>query len=801
MSSNVQLARSHRLVWLFVPCLCVWAGLNVPARSEEAPAPDSFTGQLMKEITVTARRRKENILDTPIAITAFSGAALAARGIERLDDLAKFVPNLVYQENPGAGGSSSNAAIFIRGVGQSDFIPTVDPGVGLYVDGVYVASTVGSMLDLLNVKRIEVLRGPQGTLFGRNTIGGAVSVITKKPSFKEFGGTASLLYGSYDHTEVKATVNLPVSPTLATSLSAALIKQDGYVNDVGTGQQLGNRNNLVGEWALRWKGDSTELNFSIDGTRTRENGPAFVLRSINFGSAIFNPTGLPLLPPGSGQQPGYYTINPPADIPVDNFSLFNNYIATLVTKAGNCLGLGSPTYSPAGDQNNPACYGPQYYGEAGKISYGTLRSITNDNLWGAHLTFDWKIADNLRFKSITAYRHLQSNFQRDGDESPLTIYHLTDELSERQFSEELQLGGDAFARALKWVGGLYYFNVRAVNPNLVDFSPVTVLSGGESATKSYAAFAQATYNLTHRLAVTAGMRYTEDKKSFLPHEYVLNSKGGPFPDGLAILPPIEVDANFSKFTPLLDASYHIDPTTMVYATYSTGFKSGGFTQRVFPPLPATPSFGPETVTSYEIGLKTSALENRVHFNAAAFLANYDNIQVSIFQSIAPITANGGTGRIKGLELESQVAPGAGWFFETNVGLTDAYYTEIAPDATALTLNSKFAFVSKWQGLAAVQKEFDLPDNSRISPRVEWAYRSGYFNDALNTQAEAQPAYGLLNGILQWTSANSKLSASVGVKNALNKDYIIAAYFTPGSGPVSVIPDRGREWYVSLKTSF
>ena len=800
MSLVVQISRC-RAAALLLPSLCACTAFMLPAQAQETPPTASTTSELMQEITVTARRREENILDTPISITAFSGAALEARGIERADDLAKMVPNLVYQQNPGAGGSSSNAAVFIRGVGQADFIPTVEPGVGLYVDGVYVASTVGSLLNLVDIERIEVLRGPQGTLFGRNTIGGAVSVTSEKPTFKDFGGTASVLYGTDNHVEVKGKLNLPISPTLAASISAALIKQDGYVKDVGTGQELGDTNNLVGKMALRWKGDSTELNFSIDGTRTRENGPAFVLRSISFGSAIFDPKGLPLVPPGSGSVPGHYTINPPADIPVDNFSLFNNYIATLVANAGNCLGLGSPTYMPAGDQKNPACYGPQYYGEAGKTSDGTLRSITDDDLWGAHLTFDWNIADDLRFKSITAYRHLQSNFQRDGDESPLTIYHLTDELSERQFSEELQLDGDALDKAFKWVGGLYYFDDRAVNPNTVDFAPVTVLSGGESATKSYAAFAQATYNVNASLAFTAGLRYTEDKKSFLPNEYVINSKGGPFPDGLAVLPPIEVDADFSKLTPLANVSYHLDPDTMVYATYSKGFKSGGFTQRVFPPLPATPTFQPESVTSYEVGLKMNALEDHVHFNASAYLTNYDDIQVSIFQSIAPITANGGAGRIKGLELESQVSPGEGWFFEANVGLTDAYYTEIAPTATDINLNSKFAFVSKWQGMAAVEKEFHLPDNSRISPRLEWVYRSSYFNDALNTPAEEQPGYGLLNGVLQWTAADSRFSASAGVKNALNKDYIIAAYFTPGSGPVSVIPDRGREWYVSLKTSF
>src|SRR5665213_1353470 len=225
----VQRARSHRFCWRTISCLCVGVVLNVPAQSEDTPASPSLTSELMQEITVTARRRKENILDTPISISAFTGAALEARGVERTDDLAKIVPNLVYQETPGAGGSSSNAAVFIRGVGQSDFIPTVDPGVGLYIDGVYVASTVGSLLDLVDTSRVEVLRGPQGTLFGRNTIGGAVSITTDKPTFV-FSSTSSALFGTDDHTELKGRINIPLTSSIAGSLSAAIIRQDGYVD-------------------------------------------------------------------------------------------------------------------------------------------------------------------------------------------------------------------------------------------------------------------------------------------------------------------------------------------------------------------------------------------------------------------------------------------------------------------------------------------------------------------------------------------------------------------------------------------
>lgn len=777
--------------------------LAAPATAADQPAvADSTTATLMEEVVVTARRREENIQQTPISISAFSGAALAARGIDRSDELAQIVPNLIYQETPGAGGSASNAAVLIRGVGQADFIPTVDPGVGLYIDGVYVASTVGALLELTDIDRIEVLRGPQGTLFGRNTIGGAVNITTLKPTFDAFSGSGSFTGGTADRVEAKARLNIPLSSSLAASLSAALLRQGGYIDEVVTNQELGDTHKTVGRLSLRWKQDGQELNFGIDGTRGRENGAAFVLRGVNYQSALFNPQNLPLLPPGSAPKPGFYVINPPADVPVDNFSLFNNYIATLVARQGNCLGLGSPTYNPAGDQSNPACYGSQYDGEAGKVNYGNLRSLNDDDLWGAHLTWDWNISDNLRLKSITAYRHVHSAFQRDGDDSPITIYHLFDVLALRQYSEELQLEGESFANALQWVGGVYYFDEASVNPNVVDFAPVKALSGGDAATKSVAGFAQGTYNVDSQLALTAGIRYTRDRKTFLPIQEVLDNKGGPFPVGLPLLPEIEVEKTFSKVTPLLNAAYRFTPDIMGYATFSQGFKSGGFTQRVFPPLPATPSFGPETATAYELGLKTSAWDNRLRINTALFLTNYDDIQVQIFQAIAPITANGGKGRIQGLEFEAQASPGEGWFFEANLGLTDAKYTEIDPDVIGINLHSKFAFVSRWTGTLAAQKEISLGERAgRINPRIEWNYRSSYFMDAIDTPAIEQPGYGLLNGSVEWVLPDSRYSLTAGMKNALNKDYLVAASFTPGSGMYSVIPDRGREWYVTVKMDF
>ncbi|HVW68084.1 MAG TPA: TonB-dependent receptor [Steroidobacteraceae bacterium] len=775
------------------------------ATVQSAPAVEPLTtgpnsSGALEEVVVTARKREENLQATPISIAAFSGADLGTRDAARIDALAQFVPNLVLQENPGAGGSASNAAVFIRGVGQSDFIPTVDPGVGIYLDGVYLARSVGSLLDLMDIDRVEVLRGPQGTLFGRNTIGGAVNITSLKPDFSGFASKLGATFGTANHADVKAWMNLPIASDLAVTLSVGHFGQGGYVDQPADGESLGNTNTLVGRAALRWKSGPLEVLFSVDGTRTRENGPAFTLRGVSFASSIFNPQHLPLLPPGSLPLPGHYVVNPPADAPVDNFALFNNYVATLVN-AGNCLGIGAPTYNPAGDPANPACYGPQYARESSKENLGTFPSFSDDNLWGTALTIDWSIADDVSLRSITAYRHLNSDFQRDGDESPLTIYQLADQLSDRQFSEELQLQGDSFNQALKWIAGVYYFNEKADNANTIDFAPIEALSGGLSATTSWAGFAQATYNLTSQLSITGGARYTRDSKTFLPIQYVLDSKGGPFPDGTPLLPEVEVQRVFSKATPMVNIADQLDPNFMIYATFSEGFKSGGFTQRVFPPLPATPSFNPETVRSYEIGLKTIWLDDTLRVNIAGFHTDYDDIQVQIFRDVAPVTANGGKARINGFEFESQWAPGAGWRLEVNAGLTDARYTEIDPDATELNLSSKFALVSKWTYSLAVQKQFTLAAGGYITPRVDWSYRSSYYNDALNTPALFQPGYGLLGASVSWDSPQRAYGVVAGLRNALNKDYTLAGYFSPSSGTEEVIPSRGREWYVTLKAQF
>ena len=239
--------------------------------------------KVLEEIMVTARRREEGLQDAPIAISAFTGDTLAYRGVTQLDQVEKFVPNLTVQNNPSFGGASNSAAIYIRGVGQKEFLPTTEPGVGLYVDGVYIARSVGAVLDLIDVERLEVLRGPQGTLFGRNTIGGALSITTVKPAIGAgFGGEVAAAVGTDNRLNVKGALDIPVGSTMGLRVSAATFQQDGYV-ERRDGEDLGDDDTTTARLAWAWEPNPRlRTDLSMDYTRDRENGPALELIAIDF---------------------------------------------------------------------------------------------------------------------------------------------------------------------------------------------------------------------------------------------------------------------------------------------------------------------------------------------------------------------------------------------------------------------------------------------------------------------------------------------------------------------------------------
>lgn len=769
------------------------AGSFAMAQDQTRDRSGDRTMRMMEEIVVSARKRDEGLQDTPISISAFTGDSLEIRGVSKVDQIAAFTPNLTFDNNPSFGGASNAASIYIRGVGQKEFLPTTEPGVGLYVDGVYIARSVGGILDLIDIERVEVLRGPQGTLFGRNTIGGAISITTVKPD-EELKGKFSFTYGTADRIDLKGSVNVPVTDDFFVKVSAASLNQDGYVTR-DDGIDLGDEDTATGRAALRWlAGDRLEVNLSVEGTRSRQNGPAMELLGINLG-----PTLDPNTPP---------------------FAVIHNVGANLM--AG---GPPAPCATPDAPLNTavPGCYDMRYVRGDGTTA-GTSPAFSDTDMWGVNLTVDWDVSNTLQLKSITAYRELDSEFARDGDHSPFEIAEYSDLLEQDQFTQEFQLLGNSFGGRMNWILGLYYFEEDGQNVNDLSFTISRFRSGGFFDNRSVAAFAQATYDITPDLHLTLGARYTDEKKKFLPDQIIYVNKfagtGDPLLDapfmqaGTRILPFVEREITIDEFTPMVNLSYDVTEDAMVYASYSEGFKSGGFSQRVFPPIvagftapPGTPDlelipvFDPEFVEVLEAGFKLSAFDQRLRVNGAVFHTRYDDLQVQVFTSVAPVTQNAGKAKITGFELEFQAMPVDNLFVEGGIGYLDARYSEIDEAETLINPDNAFERVPEWSLSGAVSYEFLMGNAGSVTPRVDWSYRSKVYNDAFNTELIAQPGYHLLDANLTWTNPDENIGVVVGVKNLTDKDYLMTGVAGDAMQSIEGIFSRGREWFVTVRASF
>lgn len=733
------------------------------AAADASPMDLATPARALEEVVVTARRREESLQDAPISITAFSAADLDVRGVTQLVDLNRYTPNLMIQNNPGNGSSTSAAAVYIRGIGQDDFAPSVEPGVGIYVDGVYLARTVGALLDVLDVESIEVLRGPQGTLFGRNTIGGAISVTTKKPE-SAWGGFGEVTVGSDQRLNGRGALNVPLTESLFGRISIGSFNQDGYVKREFDGSELGDDDTLSGRVALRWLAtDDLEINVSADATRDRESGAPYVISAIQY----------------------------------DNFNSF----VTL----NNVLATGDPfsCYTPE-QLDNPACYNDRYLLGPHRTA-GTYQQFSDLDVWGVGLTADYD-AGAVQLKSITAYRDLDSKFARDADGSDLRIAHLYDSLTQHQFSQELQALGNGLGDRLNWIVGLYYFEESGDNVNLVEFVPANLTSGGAFATKSWAAFSQATFDVTDRLSVTAGLRYTDEEKDFTPDQYItavhVPPQILPLPPGTPLLPHTKETISASEVTPLITASFEWTPDAMTYLSYSEGFKSGGFTQRVFPPEASIPTFEPEYVQVYELGFKVTALADRLRVNGAAFHTVYDDLQVltANLTRVGPFIANAAQAEIDGCELEVAAIPADGWQIQLGVGYLDPQYKEIEDGALEISTDNEFRRISEWTLSGAISKDLSLAGGV-LTPRVDWSYRSSYFNDAANTPELETEGQQLVSLRLTWERTRDGLSFALGVDNLLDDEYMSNGFLQPNFGMIESMYDRGLQWNFRARKSF
>jgi len=783
--------------------------LGSPAGQAQAPR-SSGAERILEEVVITARRREEALQNTPMAVSAYTGESMDYRGVTRLDEIARFAPNLTLENNPSFGGASNSAAIYLRGIGQKEFLPTTEPGVGLYVDGVYIARSVGAILDIIDVERLEVLRGPQGTLFGRNTIGGAISVVTLKPDpAGEAEGSVSVLTGTDDLLNIKGSMHLPISDTFAARFSLASLQQDGYVRRTD-GIDLGNDDTLTGRAAFTWlPSDRLTAEISIEATRDRENGPAMELIGIDF-TDLSQLQGVVLAPP------------PP-------MAFIHNVTAAAVAPGVPCAAT-----DPAGNgvTFNPAianCYDSRYIGNDG-VNEGTAPAYSESDLLGTSVTLTYDLSETLELKSITAWRDLKSEFARDGDHSPARISQFYDDLEQQQFTQELQLLGN-YDR-MNWILGAFYFGEDGYNTNILDFTVSNFRSGGEFDNTAWAAFAQLNVDLTDSLHLTLGGRYTDEKKSFLPDQVIFTNYyagisqvvppdnplfqlDAPFLQaGERILPLLEKDIDIAEFTPMASLSYDVSGNMMIYGTYSEGFKSGGFTQRVFPPIvagftapPGTPdidlipTYEPEFVEVLEAGFKSTLANGRVRFNGAVFSTDYEDLQVQVFNSVAPVTQNIGKASIDGVELELQAAPGNGWLLETSIAKLDAQYDEIDTSITLIGENFDFERVPELTAALGVSKEFYLDTLGSLTARVDWAYRSETFNDAYNSPLLETDAYDLVDASLRWVNQGGDWTVVLAGRNLGDEQFLITGVYGTAFQAYEGMFDRGRQWRLEVRKDF
>jgi iron complex outermembrane receptor protein len=739
----------------------------------------------LEEIVVTARKRAESLQETPIAISAFTSASLERQQITNTADLDQVTPNLQFASYGPLTGNNSAAQVYIRGIGQSDGSSGVDPGVGLYIDEVYMGRSVGGVMDFRDISSVQVLRGPQGTLFGRNTIGGAVLLSTTLPG-DDYGGTVRVGVGDDSLREAFAAVDLPVSDTLGFRVSGGARQRDGYVKRIYDGLDLGNEDTRTFQGTARWQpSDSFTATVRGDYTKSDEHGSPFVYVSMN------------------GKQA----------------------FPAATSRGAGCPGATFPPPSVPQNVVDSRCANDATWSLGHFTNGGTAKADSSLENWGTSATLLWEANTNFSMKSITAYRELEWQGARDADNTALLVLHTDYHSKGHQFSQELQSLFDY--SSLKGVVGLFYFKEGVDDRLIVPFAapPPLVASGAIPGSQDYqeafidndnwAAFTQWTYNITDALSLTAGARYTEESKGIRILSFTTTPLGAPVvipstynTPGIAgpglniLLQPFKNDYNST--TGSASVQYQFTPAFMTYVSWSQGFKSGGFNQRyiIAPPGNVPVSFYEENADTYELGFK-SEFGGSFRLNGAIFRTNYDDMQLTYRLGIVPLLFNAGKSKIEGGELEFTFDPGS-LIIEGSLGYLDNKFEEIAQvPGTTQTVgpNNRLPFTPEWQGNVGIGYDFAL-GSSTLTPRVNVSYTDKQFFDAANSIVVAQlDAVTVVNASVTWAKDGWKVRG--GVNNVTDEDYRVAgnSSYDTSAGYAEAIYARPRNWFLSAEYNF
>lgn len=791
--------KSGRLgVYLTLGVSAFAIGMASPALAQEAEAQGDEaqrdSGSVFGEIVVTATKREENLQDVPISVTAFGAEQIEALGYTNAQQITALAPGVSTVQPYG----ESNYALAIRGAANSDFTTNVESPVALYVDEVYISQSSGSGFSLFDTERVEILRGPQGTLFGRNATGGLAHYVSVKPGF-DTEGYLEVGYGSFDTITVEGAANIPFSETLTSRVSISTTQGDGYVeNRLRPNRNLNNSNDVAGRVQLYWEpSDSFDalLNVRFGQEDIRTGFFEYV------SAPVANGTPQPNTPNPSLTGPGF---------------------------AAGYVDLDGDVYAGEYDRD----------GFNDLETFGTTLTLRAD-LGGANLT------------SITDYQTVDRNFIEDSDASPVDFFSFFLTTDAEQYSQELRVDGSS--GSIKWVAGLYFLNVDindsngGIAPGFIDdfgellgAGPLATLgvANGVRApytqeTTSYSGFGQIDWELSDVLELTLGARYIVDEKDFeYANQLVLFADGAA--DGLA--PATFVDNNVVPFSgdrtdniwsARAQLTYRPNDDLLTYISYNRGVRGGGFNAPLLPTAElATPDFleyDPETLNAYEAGFKWTLPDGIGRFNASAYYYDYSNYQAFSIIGLDTFTLNADS-KNYGFEAELFLNPadgldllfGVGYIDATvdNVpGVTDSIDTPIGTIDAVLPAGQSAVPVQtpKWNLNALIRYEAQVdPLAGALVFQADGQYRSEHFFSLTQLPASRENGYAIFNGSVSFEPDEGDWQLRLGVENIFDEEYLVQTFDLSGTllpagegffGLIEQYYGRPRTWRLSAKVNF
>jgi iron complex outermembrane recepter protein len=819
------------------------AVLTRPVDAQQQVMVEKTGSNALEEVVVTAQYRKENLQQTPIAISVLSSDEIQQREFTESYQIGYTVPNLSLRPAQAAFGNTMTA--YIRGIGQNDFDQAFEPGVGIYVDEVYQPFTLGTQMDLLDMDRVEVLRGPQGTLFGRGSIGGVIRYISKRPEGTDTG-YAQLTTGSYRRVDVRAGYDFKLADNIFARVAGVSKNSNGYQNvydfaclypslagtlpvrDPSKGRHCksGTQGGIDTQGlrgTVRWIfNDAVEATFNVDYEHDTSEAKADSLIAIQY------PTDL------SGNV-----------IPTSGYALWNSeyamHVPTTATP-GQYYGFGIPydnRFIPRTRFDTYATYNDPYAGT-------TFTPTSAMDKLGGSGTMEWKLTDKTMLTVVAAYTDLKSQISSDTDGSPMNLQMTGGQQDFYWSTEEARLTGQSWDK-LNWTVGAFFYQSAAENYQAVSFPPilwgifrnavglpafvaasiidgpgnVSVNTANIADSNSYAGFANGTYDITDKWRLTLGLRYSHD------------SKDVQF-DNTFVQAPINISYHHTDWKAALD--YQINSDTLIYGSAATGYRPPAYNPRPFTPAQAV-QVGGEQATAYELGVKADMLQKTLRTNLAVFYTDYHDRIVPIggTECVGPPAnatdpgaiqdSNGNIcfattsltsyeqlhgAHIDGAELEVTWRPippltlsgSYGYTHWSSPDINNCDFNQDGKPDPGITCSNRPTYVPESNWNLTGTYEFTLANGGRLMPRVD-VYGQTEICTSITSALSCAPGYALVDARLQYNTANSGWMIAVGGTNIGNKDYWLNTFdLTPfGQNTVEGQPGRPAEWYLTFSRNF